>query len=321
MRDGQTQRRVSVVIAALNESRYIEDSLRSILAQVVDRDVEVIVVDGCSDDDTASRAKSMGAIVIENPRRSIPAALNVGLRAASGDILVRVDAHAEIPPGYIQSCLKALEEEPGCVNVGGWREAIGFSPFGRAVAAALASPFGVGNPRIWRRPSPGEPRRDVETVPLGCFPVEAIRDVDGWREDLLANEDFELNHRLRRRGGRVVFDPAITSIYRPRETLTDVARQYWRYGQWKAAVLAESPDSLRARQLAPLALLATCAGAPFLRSARAGAALYTGLVCVAAARSGGGWRTVPVLATMHLSWGSGFVRGLPRALSARAVKS
>jgi succinoglycan biosynthesis protein ExoA len=303
--------RVSVVIPARDEARYITACVRSVLAQTVEGGHEVLVVDGRSTDNTVELARAAGAKVLINEKQTITAALNIGLAAARGDVLVRFDAHAEMPDGYIDKCLRALAEEPGAMSVGGWRDTRGTGSWGRAIGAALSSPLGVGNPRIWRRPTPGEGRRDVDTVPHGCFPVDVLRDAGGWRG---VNEDFELNYRLRRAGGRIVFDPAIWSVYRPRESLAEIASQYWRYGRWKAAILAREPRSLRPRQLAPGALLATATAAVMpwrlARTARAGLACYGAVLTVAAARSAGGWRMGPVLGTMHLCWAAGLATGL-----------
>ena len=299
------------MIPARDEARYIGACVRSVLAQEGAGDVELIVVDGLSSDDTATVARDAGATVVVNPDRTIPSAMNRGVAASSGDVVVRFDAHAEMPSGYLAACLAALDAEPGVVNVGGWRRAEGVGPWGRAVAAALASPVGVGNARIWREPPPGSTRVDVETVPLGCFPRQALDAVGGWREDLLANEDFELNHRLRAAGGRVVFDPAIWSVYRPRESLGATGAQYWRYGRWKAVMVAGSPASVLPRQLAPPALVAIVVAAvlpsPLRRVARVVLGGYGVALVGGAATAGGGWRVVPVLATMHLAWGASFL--------------
>ena len=308
--------RVSIVVPARDEARHIERCVRSILAQEVDGGVEILVVDDGSADETVRLARSAGATVLAGPRLGISAALNRGLAAAGGSALLRFDAHAEMPPGYVMSCLRALEEEAGAANVGGWRAAAGTSAWGRAVGAALASSFGVGHPSIWRRPRAGAKRKDVDHVPLGCFWTSRLREIGGWREDLLTNEDFELSYRLRVDGGRVVFDPAIWSIYRPPESLHGIARQYWRYGQWKAAMLLAAPLSLRPRQLAPPALLLTVAAAafptPLARPSRAALLVYLAVLGVTSARSRAGWRTAPVLVAMHGAWGAGLLTGFVR---------
>jgi len=319
--DTGSEPRVSVLIPARNEAAHIERCVRSVRAQEVPGGLEVIVADGRSSDGTAHLAEATGARVVENPRGVTPAGLNRALAAARGSVIVRFDAHAEMPPGYVAACLRALDSEPGAVNVGGWREVRGGGPWGKAIGAALASPLGVGNTRIWRRPPPDERRRDVDTVPLGCWPAEVLGEAGGWDESFVRNQDFELNHRLRMRGGRVVFDPAIWSVYHPRESLGGLARQYWQYGLFKATVLRSHPDSLRPRQLAPvgLAVAALLAVTPTRArtSARATLGIYGLLLSWTAIRARGGWRTVPVLATMHVTWVLGLARGLaacePRA--------
>jgi succinoglycan biosynthesis protein ExoA len=313
--------RISVVVPALNEAPHIDACVRSILAQEVNGGFEVIVIDGRSSDETAERARAAGAMVVENGTPGISASLNAGLVAARGDIVVRFDAHAEMPSGYLAACLRALEEEAGAASVGGWREVRGRGPWGRALGAALSTPLGVGHASIWRRPGAGDERRDVEHVPLGCFRAEVLRRLGGWREDILTNEDYELDHRLRSQGGRIVFDPAIWSVYRPRESLGAIARQYWRYGCWKAVVMVDSPSSIRPRQLVAPALVAGSALAltPGRQGTRARRALvaYGACLAVAAIRSSGGWRTIPVMATIHFAWGAGLIRSLPRAVAAQ----
>jgi succinoglycan biosynthesis protein ExoA len=300
---------VSVIVPARNEASHIRACIRSILEQEFPGELEVIVADGDSEDSTRLLADQEGARVVANPARTIPAGLNRALAEASGEIVVRFDAHAEMPPGYLAACLAGLQRA-GVANVGGWRKAEGRGPWGRAIAVALASPAGVGNSRIWRRPSDDQQPVEVETVPLGAWQARTLRDAGGWREDILANEDFELNHRLRLGGGKVMFDPAIWSIYRPRETIRSLAVQYRRYGWWKAVVLRENPGSLRPRQLAPLVLTAVVAASPASRYARRGLLVYAGGMAAVTVRSRGGWRVLPTLATMHVAWGVGLLGGL-----------
>ena len=315
--------RVSVIVPARNEADYIGACIRSIVTQQVSGELEVILADGRSSDETARLAREAGAIVVDNPLRITPAGLNAALAAARGDVVVRFDAHAEMPPGYIQASVQALEEEPGAVGVGGWRQIDANGPWGRAIAAALASRFGIGNPRLWRRPRPGESRVDVDTFNLGSWRAEDLRAEGGWSERFVRNQDFELNYRLRRAGGRIVFDPAIWSTYHPRESLQAIARQYWNYGRFKALMIMGHPRSLAPRQLGPVGLLAAAvtaiAPSRLAGPARAALGTYCGVLAIVAARGGGGWRTFPVLAAIHASWGAGLLAGLATRLAGRGL--
>ena len=313
---------VSVVIPARNEERHIEACVRSVLAQEAAAELEILVVDGRSTDRTAERARAAGAAVVDNPDRITAAALNRALDVARGEYFLRFDAHSEMPPGYVEACLRAHAEEQGAGNVGGWCDPRGVGPWGRALAAALTSKLGVGHAGFWRPPPPGRGRYDTDHVHFGCFPMKLLREVGGWREDLAANEDFELDRRVRRTGARVIFDPAVWSIYRPRESLAAIARQYVRHGRGKAASLVLAPESLRPRQLAPPALLATIGIAllpsPFALPARGALGVYALAVGAAAVRAAAGWRTAAVLPTIHLAWGAGLLWGLTQAaLNAR----
>jgi len=308
--------RVSVIVPARNEAATIEECLRSIFEQPVEGGLEIIVADGCSDDETAALAEAAGAKVVTNAAQTTPAGLNAALAAAKGSIIVRFDAHGRMPPGYVEASVRVLDEEEGAVGVGGWVQVEANGPWGRAIGAALGSRFGIGNARSWRRPGAGQGRLDVETFPLGCWPTESLRAAGGWDERFLRNQDYELNYRLRSNGGRIIFDPRVWSYYRPRESLRALARQYWDYGQFKALTLATAPRSLHPRQLAPVVLLGTAALA-FLpgglgRIARRTLAGYALLVAGVAVNSRGGWRTVPVLITIHGVWGAGLIAGLTK---------
>lgn len=306
--------RVSVIVPARNEAAHIEDCLRSIFAQRVEGGMEVIVADGISSDETEKLARSAGATVVQNPKGTTPAGLNAALAAARGEIVVRFDAHGRMPPGYVEASVRALDEEIGAVGIGGWVQVDASGPWGRAIGAALASRFGIGNARSWSRPRAGQSRVDVDTFPLGCWPTESLRAVGGWDERFLRNQDFELNFRLRRAGGRLVFDPGVWSHYRPRESLRGIARQYWDYGRFKALTVATAPRSLRPRQIAPVALLATATTAVLpvgpARAARGALAGYGVVLAGVTVASRGGWRTMVALGTMHGVWGAGVLVGL-----------
>lgn len=313
MSEARSRPRVSVIVPARNEAAYIDACVRSIVAQEASGGLEVIVADGRSSDDTARIAREAGAIVVDNPRGITPAGLNAALAAARGEVIVRFDAHAVMPPGYVEASVRALDEEPGAAGAGGWRRVEANGPWGRAVAAALSSRLGIGNPRLWRQPPSGEGRVEVDTFNLGCWRAGDLRALGGWSERFVRNQDFELNYRLRRKGGRIVFDPAIWSIYHPRESVGAIARQYWDFGRFKAVMIATYPRSLAPRQLGPVGLLAAAATAAtptrLARLARASLAAYGGALVVASARTGGGWRTFVALTTIHASWGAGLVAG------------
>lgn len=314
--------RVSVIVPARNEAATIEECVRSILAQEVEGGLEVVVADGRSTDGTADLARAAGAKVVENRAETTPAGLNAALAAAEGEIIVRFDAHGRMPAGYVAASVRALDEEEGAVGVGGWIAVEPNGPWGRATSAALASRFGIGNARSWRRPDPSQGRLDVETFPLGCWPTESLRALGGWDERLLRNQDYELNYRLRSTGGRIIFDPNVWSYYRPRESLRALARQYWDYGRFKALTVTTAPGSVHPRQAAPVLLLGTAAAATLPNElgwvARRALAGYVLLIGGVAVTSRGGWRTAPALMTIHGVWGAGVLAGLTK-LGARSL--
>jgi succinoglycan biosynthesis protein ExoA len=320
----ETSKLVSIIIPARNEAAHIEDCLRSVFVQSFDGEIEVIVADGCSSDGTADLARSLGATVVENLQRNTPAGLNAALAAARGEVVVRFDAHGRMPPGYVEASVRALHEEPGAVGAGGWVQVDPKGPWGRAIGTALSSRFGIGNARSWSQPKAGQHRVDVDTFPLGCWRTNELRAASGWDERFVRNQDFELNYRLRRAGGRLVYDPAIWSFYRPRESLRSLARQYWDYGRFKALTLATSPRSLRPRQLAPVALIttATIALLPVrpARSARVTLGAYALVLAAESARKRGGWRTMAALGTIHGVWGAGLLVGSGN-IAARSLRS
>lgn len=314
---------VSVVLPVLDEEPSIEACLRSVLAQTV-RDLEVLVVDGGSRDRTRELVGSTAAgdprvRLLDNRARIIPAGLNVGLRAARGRWLVRVDGHSTIPPDYVARVVAHLASSRSWGAVGGRKDAAADGATGRAIAAALGSRFGVGDSYYHYGTEP----REVDHVPFGSYPVELLRSLGGWDERLVANEDFELDDRIRRAGHALLFDPAIRIRWRGKETLGALFAQYRRYGAGKAAVLLLRPSSVRARHLAAPTLVAGVAAAALLavRRPAAGAALlapYAGALVLAARRADptldpvARTRLPAAFAAMHLGWGLGFWEHLVR---------
>lgn len=311
---------VSVIVPVRNEAAHLRDAVAAIVAQEYPRPVDVCLAVGPSTDGTEAIAAEIAAAdprvsVVDNPRGITPAALNAAIRATSGEIVVRVDGHAELSPGYIERAVRTLART-GAVNVGGVQRAEGTTPFERAVARAMTSPLGVGGARFHT----GGVEGAVDTVYLGVFRREALEAVGLFDEELIRNQDYELNIRLREAGGTVWFDPELWVSYRPRPTVRRLARQYFEYGTWKRRVVRMHPRSLKPRQaLPPVATVAIALGlivGPFWWPAFVVPAVYAGAIVAGAAVTGGSIgtaaRLVLVYPTMHLCWGAGFLVGRAR---------
>lgn len=304
--------RVSVIIPARDAADHIAAAVNSALDQPeVD---EVVVAAGDPDTRWAVSAIDDPRVrAVPNPQGTTPAALNRALRESGGSIVVRCDAHSVLPPGYVARALATMEQT-GAVNVGGRQAPRGDTLFGKAVALAMVSPIGAGDARHRIGGAAGP----VDTVYLGTFRREAIEAVGGFDESLERNQDYELNWRLRQRGGRVWFDPALEVTYRPRATPRRLWRQYFEYGYWKRVMLARHPESLRWRQLAAPALVAGLAASPLLGLIRPWAtalipggylAVTVGAAIVDLIRSRQPAALIEPLAlwVMHLAWGTGFI--------------
>lgn len=296
---------VSVVIPTYREADHIGATLAAVARQTYPNVAEVLVVDGRSDDETRELASAAGATVLDNPDRIQAAGLNVGLAAARGEVVVRVDGHCTIADDYVERCVEALERS-GAAMVGGGMTPVATTPVQRAVAVAMASPIGAGPARFHVGGSAGW----VDTVYLGAYRTRDALAAGGYATDVGVNEDAEFAIRLGERGG-VWFDPTIRSEYVPRASLTAVARQFWRYGRSRAATVRRHPSSLAVRQLvAPMLVVALAS--PWRRRA---AGLYVGALTIEAARQArrrgaAGALSAAVLPAMHLPWGLGFLTGL-----------
>ena len=321
---------VSIIIPCYNEARTISGLLRAISQQSHPiEEMEVIIADGGSTDGTrsaisefASSRPGLKIHLVENPTRAIPAALNRAIIAAQADIIVRLDAHSIPRHDYVERCLETLERT-GAANVGGvWEIQAGRDSWiGQSIAAAAAHPLGAGDARY--RVSGVEGPAD--TVPFGAYRREWLERVGQFNEDLHTNEDYEYNVRIREKGGEVWFNPAIQSIYLARGSLQSLARQYARYGFWKARMLLRHPHSLRWRQALPplfvLSSLALLISIPLVPYATAALAVkwgaYAAVLLSAALVEGVRRRSASMLggfplatATMHLAWGGAFWWGL-----------
>lgn len=302
---------VSVVIPARESAGTVGDAIRSALEQDYPGGLEVVVADG-GGEGTAELAIAAGARVVPNPAGTTPAGLNAAIAASVGEVVVRCDAHAVLPAGYVRQAVETLQRT-GAGNVGGMQVPSGTTFWERAIGYAMASPLGSGDARY----RVGGEAGPVDTVYLGVFPREVLDRVGGFDETLDRNQDYELNWRIRQSGDVVWFDPALRVLYRPRGSLTDLWRQYRDYGRWKREVLRRHPGSVRLRQLAAPALvlgLATSVPAalitPWALAVPAAYGAAVGAFGVAKAlerRDTAAVGSGPALATMHLAWGIGFL--------------
>ncbi len=307
---------VSILIPARGETVHLPRALESVRAQDYRGAIEVIVADGSETPEMADivRARFPDVRIVPNPARHIPGGLNGALVAASHDFVLRCDARCELPPDYVRKAVATLVRS-GAAAAGGRQRALGEGPFTRAVALAMSMALGAGDARyrIGGREGP------ADTVWPGAYRREALLAVGGFDESLRRNEDYALHWTLRERGETVWFDPELHAGYRPRENFRALARQYLANGRWKFRMLRRHPRSLRARQLAPPALLLGLAASAALATAGLGAAAlvpgaYAAALLAAPIASPGARRDpraamlLPaVLATMHLAWAAGFV--------------
>jgi glycosyltransferase involved in cell wall biosynthesis len=321
---------VSVLVPIRNEQAHIREAFDSMRAQRFNGTIEFLLVDGRSEDGTRAILDEIAAAdervqVLDNPGRTTPSALNVGLRAARGEYVVRMDAHAYYPPVYVSGGVERLRR--GDVDwVSGPAIATGGGPVGRAVSLALGSWLGAGGSRKWS----GSTETEMDTgVFAGVWLRSTLERHGGWDEGWPANQDSELAARVFGEGGRIVCLPEMAARYTPRNSLRGLARQYFRYGYYREKTACKHPHSLRRSHLLPPALVIAAVAALGSRRLRRPAmlvlALYTGAVVgesarIAAGESGdAGAETedaapyLPlVFATMHASWGVGFLTGCAR---------
>jgi succinoglycan biosynthesis protein ExoA len=258
--------------------------------------------------------------LLDNPERIAPTALNLGIRAAHGDIVVRVDGHTVIAQDYVRRCVKALDTT-GASNVGGPMHATSNTLIGQAIVLATSSPFGVGGARFHYAKTSGW----VDTVYMGAYPRAIFDRVGMFDEELVRNQDDEFNFRLTRSGGKIWLDPEIKSDYFSRATLRGLWKQYFEYGFWKVRVIQKHGRPASWRHLVPLIFvlaLAIASIASFLTQSLFWIlsvvlpylfASFIASLWIAALK---GWEYAPLLpfafATMHLGYGIGFGIGVLR---------
>ena len=307
---------ISVILPVLNEEPHLAESVSAILSQDYVGPLEIILALGPSSDQTNVIAESLAQRdsrikLVMNPTGKTAAGLNLAIAASNSPVIIRVDGHAKIPSNYLSLAVSILRES-GAVNVGGVMAAEGVTKFEVAVARAMRSPLGVGSSRFHTGGKAGE----VDTVYLGAFRREAINSVGGFDERYTRAQDWELNHRLRKNGGKIYFDPRLQVTYRPRPNLKKLAKQYFQYGRWRRVVSRSHPGTVNFRYLAPpFTLIGTLTSLIlglllhsifFLPAAVYGIFMFISSILIAKSFREF-FSLLSIIPTMHFAWGAGFI--------------
>jgi glycosyltransferase involved in cell wall biosynthesis len=307
---------ISVILPVLNEEPHLAESVSAILAQDYKGTFEIILALGPSRDQTNVIAEDLAQRdsrikLVMNPTGKTAAGLNLAIAASKSPVIVRVDGHAKIPNNYLSLAVTILRES-GAVNVGGVMAAEGITKFEIAVSRAMRSPLGVGASRFHTGGKAGE----VDTVYLGAFRREAINAVGGFDERYTRAQDWELNHRLRKNGGKIYFDPRLQVTYRPRPSLRKLAKQYFQYGRWRRVVSRSHPGTVNLRYLAPpFTLIGTITSLllgllidPYLFLPAAVYGIFLLISSILIAKSlREAISLLAIIPTMHFAWGAGFI--------------
>jgi succinoglycan biosynthesis protein ExoA len=315
---------VSVLVPVRNEAASIREAVAAMRAQRFPGRFELLFMDGRSDDGTRAILDGLALeddriVVLDNPRRGIPQALNIGLSHARGLFVARMDAHALYPPDYLATGVRRLERG-GADYVTGLQLPHGVDTWSRRISLALNSPLGAGGAGFRRRAAE---ETETDAGFTGLWRRETLERLGGWREDWVVNEDGELAARLRKAGGRIVCVPEMAARYVPRRSLGALVRQYWRYGQYRAKTCRWHPESMRRSHLLPPAV-AIAVGSSLVpvraaTASRLAALAYALVVAAESARIGrrcsagreAAWLPA-VFVSMHLAWGAGFLLGSAR---------
>ncbi|HEY4225534.1 MAG TPA: glycosyltransferase family 2 protein [Pseudolysinimonas sp.] len=322
---------VSYVMPVLNEAGYVEAAIRSVLEQDYAGPVEVVLALGPSHDGTREIVERLAVAddrirLVENPGMDIPIGLNLAIKAARHPDIIRVDAHTELAPGYTTRGIDDLERT-GAASVGGIMVATGAPGFQAAVARAYNSRFGLGGGAYHGSAAVAGP---AESAYLGVMRADALAEVGYFDESLRRGEDWELNYRFRQAGKTVWLDPELRVKYWPRSTPGKLARQFFATGVWRAELVRRLGSRNPLRFFAPpvlvIATILSIIAIPLhatgvlhgiagwiVALVYLGPILYAALLIFAAATNSGSLadrlRFMVVIAIMHFSWGTGFLRG------------
>lgn len=313
---------ISILIPCYNEARYIKDCLDSLVDNYVAHNAEILILDGMSTDGTRQvisdyikEHPDVTIKLIDNEKRYQSYGLNMGIDRAQGEVIVRIDAHARYPTGYVRACVELLERI-GADNVGGVAHAQGKTRFQKLVAFAMRHPVGVGDAKFRL----GNYKGFVDTVFPGTFRKSLFKKLGYF--DPYTNEDAEFNLRILKSGGKIYLDDAIKVEYFPRGTLKGLITQYFNYGKGRCRTTLKHRQFTSWRQLAPIVLVLGLTGSLvlaffnplFLLIPAAYLSLVFSASWVALRRENGGMGDIFLLTvifiSMHVSHGCGFLSQL-----------
>lgn len=322
------QELVTVILPIRNEEKFIRGCLQSIVNQDYPPDrYEVLIVDGMSEDCTRdivteSTSRYSNFKLIDNHKRIVPSALNMGITHSKGEIIIRVDGHTFLEPDYISQCVRYLSGRKEIDNVGGLMRPVGESFIGKAIAIAHCSRFGLGGGKFHYAAK----EQYVDTVYMGAYRKELFGRIGPLNENLACGEEIEINYRIRQNGGKVLLTPAIKSHYHNRTSLVALWRQFFRNALWNVKIIQESPGALSIRHFIPPLFVSALVCTAFLSLfSRIGIYLLLTLIVsystLSTAFSIGsairnGYRFFVILPVvficLHMSYGIGYFAGILR---------
>ncbi|MDY6987480.1 MAG: glycosyltransferase family 2 protein [Thermodesulfobacteriota bacterium] len=318
--------RVTVVIPMRNEESYIGRCLESVLGQDYPEElIEVLVVDGGSTDGSLGVVKEISAAhsnvkVLGGSGVNCPAAMNMGIRDATGELIAKIDAHGYIAVDYVKTSGELLLKDEALKCVGGPINPVGEGRIGEASALARSSLFGVGRGVY----SMGESTKWVDTVQCGVYKKGVFSEVGLFDESLQFGEDEEINWRIREKGYGILASPRVRFYYFPRSSVRKLYRQYYNYGVARVRVIRKHPRFLRIKHVVPpifvlalclsgvLALFCSLAMTAFIAVVLSYISICLTVSVAISAKEG--WKHILFLPTcfaaLHFGYGIGFLRGV-----------
>ncbi len=320
---------ISVVMPIYNEEKYIENCIDSLLLQDYPQEcMEWIFVDGMSSDRTrelieAYIEKHPKLIkILSNPNKTVPYAMNIGIKEARGKYIIRLDAHADYNTDYISKCVYYLDTTDAD-NVGGVAETKSKGFVGNAIAKMLSSRFGVGNSEFRTNGESGY----VDTVPFGAFRREVFEKWGGYDERLTRNQDNEMNYRIRKNGGKIYLSSDIKLSYYCRDSIKSISDMAVKNGMWNVITMKLCPGSMRVRHFIPLAFLLSLIILPITSIIyhpiwwlfAFEMTLYFALDCLCSAKQASGIKEFILLVLLfpvfHITYGAGSLEGITKLFS------